>query len=245
MIKRHLFIEQFLKRFFQIKISLSFLLASITLFVSVNSFALNQYAKQWFAVNLQHALDKNKKWHSFLYSQLRTIDRTHPLESGLLEGGIGYQLTADENIWIGYRWTGKNPYNDFYQENRVFQQIISQKQLGLYRFILRTRLEEITRSDTRQIALRLRERLAIDGHRQLWRNTSLFAYDEVFFQLNHPAFITSAFLGENRLFLGFNIRISKETWWEIGYINQYQVRTPQQNQNQMSHILSITYNFLD
>jgi len=213
--------------------------------VSSKALALNQYAKQWFGISVQHTIDKNKQWHSFLYSQLRIIDQSHPVESGLLEGAIGYQLPNEKNIWMGYRLTGRNPSNGFYEENRLFQQIISQHPTDLYRFILRTRLEEIARTDSCQIALRLRERLAIEARQSSWRNASLFAYDEVFFQLNHPTFMTSAFLGENRLFLGFNLRTSQSTWWEIGYINQYQVHTPQQSQNRMSHIITLTYNFLD
>jgi hypothetical protein len=220
------------------------LLAGITFFMPVTGFALDEFSKQWVGINAQHTSKRNKLWHSFLFSQLRFVDQAHPWQSGLVEGGVGYQVADEHSVWVGYRWTGRNPYNNFFQENRLFQQILSQKQRNLNRFLIRSRLEEITAGNSSQVALRLRERIAIEHERALFSNAYLFVYEEVFFQLNRPAFMPDAFVGENRIFLGFNLRKSKTTWWEIGYLNQFQVRTVNQSQNQMSHILAVTYSFL-
>jgi hypothetical protein len=218
-------------------------LAIFTLFLSFPTLALNQYAKQWIAINTQQNYGENTRWSTFFYSQLRFIDQDHPWQSVLMEGGIGYNLTTAKKIQFGYRWTGQNPYNNFHQQNRLFQQYVFQTQFSVLNYLSnRARLEEISESNNNQIGLRFREKLAIEINHQLASNTFPFFYDEVFFQLNHPNYMPHTLIGENRLFLGFNLYRSKKSWWEIGYINQYRIRTPQQTQNEMSHILSFTYN---
>jgi len=210
---------------------------------SLKNFAIDEHVKQWLAINEQNTFGDHQQWHALLYSQLRFIDQAHPWQSLLLEGGIGYQLVPHTTAWLGYRWSGQDPYHQFYQENRLFQQSISQGKVDFGHLIFRNRLEEISRTNSNQMGLRLRERLSIEINHIFLNHFFPMTYDEVFFQLNHPNYMPVTFLGENRLFLGFNLYESQKTWWEIGYINQYQIHTPQQPQNQMSHILSITYNF--
>jgi hypothetical protein len=213
-------------------------------FFTQNSLALEQNTGQWFALNIQQPFVANKEWLYSFFSQLRFIDQAHPWRYAILEGALGHQLPVDSHIWLGYRWSGINPYNAFFQENRLFEQIILQRHIQQYRFISRTRLEEISHSNANQIALRFRQRLAVEINYALFKNTFPFFSDEVFFQLNHPPYEPQSVIGQNRLFLGFNFYCTKKSWWEIGYLNQYQVKSPQKLQNQMSHILSFTYNFI-
>jgi hypothetical protein len=217
----------------------------IILVIFKNCFALDEHARLWPAINSQQTLSKDKKWLSFIYSRFQFIDQSHPWQAILLESGIGYKLAVNQSIWLGYRWTGQNPYNDFYTENRLFQQIIWEEKLDkLQRIIFRSRLEEIQRTNQRQISLRFRERIAFEWwHLSFFNKISPFVYDEVFFQLTKTDYTTHDFFSENRIFIGFNFLISKSSWWEVGYINQFNVPTPSNNQDQMSHILSITYNF--
>lgn len=208
-----------------------------------NSFALEQEVKQWVAINHEQAFGCEKKYLAFIYSQLRLVDEDRPWQAGLIEGGLGYKLADHHTIWVGYRWSGHDPFNQFFQENRLFQQIILQKKTDAeHRLIFRTRLEEITRGNTGQIALRLRQRAALEINHAWFQHALPFFYDEVFFQLNHPDYVPKTTLGENRLFLGFNLMCAKNSWWEIGYINQYRIATPSQTENLMGHIFSVTYN---
>lgn len=230
---------QYLNKKCQVIIAIFFSL----LFFVEKSLALEQYERAWFGIMAQQSYEKDPKWLSYIFSQLRVVNDSRPWHSILLEGAVGYQLAPTENIWIGYRWTGRNLYNDFFQENRLFQQNISQIKSDLYRVIIRTRLEQITLSNNSKIGLRFRERFAFEIKYPLFENALPYLYDEVFFRLNRTAFLPESFLGENRLFLGFNLYVTPTIWWEIGYMNQFQVKAPQQTQNQMSHILSVTYNF--
>lgn len=217
---------------------------AIIFFIANNCFAMAQDERLWFAINSQQTLSNNKKWLSFIFSQLRFINQAHPWQMVLLEGGMGYRLQDAETIWLGYRWTGRNPYNGFIQENRLFQQFIQQKNLtNVDKIIFRTRLEEIEHGNSSQIAIRLRERVALELMREYFLKLFPFLYDEIFMQLKSTNYTSNKFVNENRLFLGFNLYASEQTWWEIGYINQFQLRTPQAAQNTMSHIASFTYNF--
>jgi hypothetical protein len=69
-------------------------------------------------------------------------------------------------------------------------------------------------------------------------------YEEIFFQINKTDYSSRQLISQNRLFVGFNWRESKDHYWEIGYINQYLLSTPVFSENAMNHILTITYNIL-
>ncbi len=217
--------------------------AGFIFLLSRASFATDQNAKLWLGVNYNLPPKPASVWRSYLYAQLRLIDKTPVLQTTLMEGAVGYLTTAQHSFWLGYRWSGHNPDAGFSEENRLFQQSIFQNKTPSYHLILRSRLEEMTRSDDHQLALRFRERFAIEIEHRLFKNAVPFFYDEIFFQLNHPNYMPHTFIGQNRLFLGFNLYSAKTTWWEIGYINQYQTHTPTQSQNEMGHIISVTYNF--
>lgn len=207
--------------------------------------ALDQYGKLWLGLNFQHPLREDKKWLSYLYAQFRFIDRSHPWEATLVEGGIGNLILPGQTIWLGYRWSGHNPNNGFYQLHRLFQQYILVKPLdGKDTFVTRMRLEEIMRSDKARMSLRYRQRFTLDIKKSfLFARLFPFLYEEIFFSLNRNNSQSQTFVSENRVFIGFNLITSKETWWEIGYINQYLWKTPRQPQNQMNHVLSINWNF--
>lgn len=205
--------------------------------------ALEQHEKLWVGSNYQTSFGYDKKWLGVVFTQLRLINESHPVRTGLIEGGIGYRLSPGKSVWAGYRWSGQDPYNGFYQENRLFQQLILPMRSRIERSVLRSRLEEIERTNQSQISLRFRERLALEFEPSLIDNTHPFFYEEIFFQLNKTNYTTSRFISENRLFLGVNLFVNKLNWWEIGYINQYIVAASASSQNQMNHILSITYNY--
>ncbi len=226
------------------KIRLTKIFLFIIFFISPDCFALTQDEKLWFAINSQQTLSENKKWLSFIYSQFRLVNKSHPWQAGLLEGGVGYRFIDNGTVWLGYRWTGHNPYDGFYQENRLFQQLIQQKELtNSDRIISRTRLEETQRSNSSEISLRLRQRVAFELMRATFSKIFPLIYDEIFFQLKNTHYTPNKLISENRIFVGCNIYVRDKKWWEIGYINQFQMRTPERHQNTLNHIVSFTYNF--
>jgi hypothetical protein len=221
------------------------LIVFIFLAVIRPAIALEENEKLWVGVNVRKPLSADQKWLYSLFTQSRLINKSHPWQSTLFEGGVGYSLFKDKSIWIGYRWSAHNPNNGFYQGNRLWQQlswIISDK--NLIKFFSRTRLEQTMYSDQSQLSFRLRELISVEFKNEVATKFSPLVYDEVFFQLNKTNYTSHQLVSENRLFLGVRLPTSADTFWEIGYINQYQFSTPLNNQNQMNHIASFTYNFI-
>lgn len=237
-------ILQHLNTKLSLRASILLIILLLQLTFTHSAFALEEQGKLWLALNFQKPLTPDKRWLSLGFAQLRFIDNSHPWQMALWEAGVGYQFHPDKNIWLGYRWMGNNPNNRFFQENRLFQQVIWQIQKdSLKHLISRTRLEEIERTNQNQLAYRIRQRLSLEINKSFVANMRPVTYDEIFMQLNQTQYTSSRFFSENRLLIGFNIYASDDAWWEVGYMNQYQMSTPLISQNQMSHILSITYNF--
>lgn len=212
--------------------------------ISSQAFALEQNEKGWFGLNLQQTLSADKKIVGLIFTQLRTINHSHPWQASLIEGALGYHLRDNSSIWFGYRWTAVNPNNGFFQENRLFQQyLVVAEPDPSYQYVLRTRLEEIERTNENQILVRGRERIALEIRKSFITSyINPFFFDEVFLHLTKTDYSSNKFFSQNRLFLGVNMYTGEHRWWEIGYLNQFQMRSPSQTQNQMSHIISITYN---
>ncbi|MFI5206312.1 MAG: DUF2490 domain-containing protein, partial [Candidatus Paceibacterales bacterium] len=63
--------------------------------------------------------------------------------------------------------------------------------------------------------------------------------DEVFINVTKPDWVTNNTFDQNRAFLGIDIPMSKKTYFEVGYLNQYEVKT---NQNQVNNILYVAFN---
>ena len=215
------------------------------IFLSVSSVAsaITQKKEAWLGINTQQPLQHNSPWVYSLFSQLRTIDESHPWQSFIVEGGIGYAFQQDAILMAGYRWTGRNLDNGFYQINHLFQQLLWQTRAPAYRVISRSRLEENSRSNQPKVLFRFRERLATELTWQIIPKIHPYFYDEIFFNLNKTGYSSRKSPSENRLFTGCNLYISESTFWEIGYINQFLYQTPTSGENQMNHILSFNYNF--
>lgn len=213
------------------------------LLFTTTCFALEQNGKLWLGINTQKSFSEESPWLYLISSELRFIHKNYPWQTAYLEGGLGRKILFNTRIWFGYRWSGHEPYHQFYQENRLFQQFIwpihPNESVG---FVSRSRLEEIMRGNQSQIALQLRERISFEMKYRFVRRINPYFYDELFFRLNRTNYTSNSLLRENRLFLGINFHLSTTQFLEIGYINQYQSQTPLK-QNQINHILSFIYNF--
>lgn len=223
------------------KVALVTMLTTMTLPV----FAYVQNEKLWTGLNVLRPLTNDRRWVYLLYSQFRFINESNPLQVYLLEGGVGRHVTPAASLWFGYRWSGHQPYNNFYQTNRLFQQVLFETlNSDASRMLLRSRIEEILQSHQSQPSFRFRQRIYTEFKKRYLGMLNPLVYDEVFFQLNKTDYTTHQFISENRLFIGMNLWHQPHAFWEIGYINQYEWRSPQHAQNSMSHVLSINYNLV-
>jgi len=219
-----------------------FIILSMTL--ATTSYAYQQNTKLWVGLTTTQALTADGRWKYLIFSQARYVNESLPWQSVLLEGAIGKEINKDSTIWLGYRFTERNPAAGFNPENRLFQQYITRFAYNdKFEWIYRGRLEETQRKGQNQIALRLRNRLTFGFREPLFLRFLPMFYDEIFLQLNQTSWTPHYVVSENRLFIGGNWSYSNTSWLEIGYLNQYHMRLPQQAQNTMSHVISAVYYF--
>ncbi|MEN9917174.1 MAG: hypothetical protein RLY40_1106 [Pseudomonadota bacterium] len=212
------------------------------LLFSIQTLGLEQHEKLWLRVSKQQSFSENSPWLYLIFSELRFINESHPCQVGLLEGGLGRRFLCDKSIWIGYRWSGVNPNNQFYQINRLIQQLIWPIHPNNFiDLVSRSRFEEIIRGNQNQMAFRFRKRISLEMKYYFLKKINPYFYDEIFVRLNKTNFTSNSLLSQNRLFLGFRIYLPSQ-YLQLGYINQYQSESPLA-QNRMNHILSISYNF--
>jgi hypothetical protein len=204
-----------------------------------------QNEKLWTGLNVLRPLTEDRRWVYLVFSQFRFIDQSHPLQIYLIEGGVGRHVTPAVSVWLGYRWSAHQPYNDFFQTNRLFQQALFETlNTGSARMLLRSRFEEVVQSHQSQPSFRFRQRIYTEFKTRYLGMMNPLVYEEMFFQLNKTDYTTHQFVSENRVFIGVNLWHQPHALWEIGYINQYEWRSPQRTQNAMSHVISLNYNLV-
>lgn len=207
--------------------------------LSSTAYAMEHYDKLWAAVSLNGHLTEDKKWLYLLSTQLRFIDQHPYWRNTYLQGGLGYHITNDWQVWGGYTWIGTNNEARYTHTNRLWQQVnwrIFHNQQFV--FSSRSRLEESKRDDAVWY-YRFREKLALEWLKPFHINMNPLVYDELFFSLNLTDLQTKR-LSQNRLFIGMVFPFANHTELEVGYINQY--RTPSGSSGyQLNHIITMEY----
>ncbi len=211
--------------------------------VSLPAYALDQNEKLWTGFYMKRPLLlTNERYLYSLYAQLRLINKSQPWQTNILEGALGYVYTPDKTFWLGYRWIGSNPNNGFAQNHYLFEQLMWKWfDTNDFKFISRTRFEQVKNGRESPMSFRLRERVTYEMKAHYFNALNPVIFDEIFLQLNQTDYASHRMVEQNRFFIGFNWYLTQKNLWEIGYINQYQYHTPQQPQNRMNHVLSLTY----
>lgn len=62
--------------------------------------------------------------------------------------------------------------------------------------------------------------------------------DEIFLQLNQPDWVPDRVFSQNRAAIGVEIPVNQSVSYEMGYLNQFNVGSP----DQMSHVVYFTVN---
>lgn len=197
-------------------------------------YALEEHTKLWTSYEINGALSSDKKILFYLEPQLRFIDNAYKFEQVVLHGAIGYQFTDRTSILLGNSGIeSKNSSGQFVAEYRVWEQfswdIIKSKIVNTKS---RTRLEQRKSENSPNWANRLREKLSLKIP-IYYSQLSLILSDELFFNLNHPNWVSDFTLSQNRFFTGLDAKLSNKSSFEFGYLNQYQFN----NIDQMSNVI--------
>ncbi|WP_246286101.1 DUF2490 domain-containing protein [Winogradskyella ludwigii] len=165
----------------------------------------------------------NSKWNIHNEVQYRNYNAIGDLEQLLIRTGVGYNLSDNNNILLGYgyilseNYSGDTDDKVSVNEHRIFQQFTTKQKIGKVGLSHRYRFEQRFVED--DFKMRLRYFLGIniplqykeDGKNPLY----LSMYNEIFLNTE------SAVFDRNRVFGGLGYKFSKTLRLELGYMNQF------------------------
>ena len=213
------------------------LLLSFILFLIVNPvYAISNSPGSWDAVTF--FVEKNRFVY-YLKTETRFNFDNSRNDQLVVRPAAGYIINSKIGLWLGYDYIHR--YNgSAREEQRMWQQmeyhVIDSDALD---FISRTRFEQRYSDINSETAFRLRERFFVK-FRKVSNHFSPVIYDEFFFNLNNPGWVSSEAFSQNRAFLGVDIHAAKKVVLFLGYLNRVSFRS---DDARMEHILYASLNF--
>lgn len=163
----------------------------------------------------------NNKWNLHHEIQYRNYNFIGDLEQLLLRTGLGYNLSENNNILIGYGYILSENYigetNDKVQvnEHRIYQQFISKQQFKGISLQHRYRFEQRFVEDDFKLRFRYFLGINIPLSKKETNKYYLSAYNEIFLNTK-----TSIF-DRNRLYGAIGYKLNSNIRFELGYMNQF------------------------
>ena len=166
----------------------------------------------------------NPKWNIHNEIQYRNYNAIGDLEQLLIRGGLGYNLTENNNnLLLGYGYILSENYiiaaddKESVNEHRIYQQFTTKQSVGKLNLSHRYRFEQrFVESDFK---MRFRYFLSLNYplKRFTVSNSLLYAaaYNEIFLNTESSVF------DRNRLFGGVGWKLNDKLKFEIGYMNQF------------------------
>ena len=163
----------------------------------------------------------NSKWNLHHEIQYRNYNAIGDLEQLLLRTGLGYNLSASNNILLGYGYVLSENYlgntDDKVQinEHRIYQQFITKQQFKGMSLQHRYRFEQRFVESDFKLRFRYFLGMNVPLSQKETNKFYLSAYNEIFLNTK-----TSIF-DRNRLYGGLGYKINDAIRFEIGYMNQF------------------------
>lgn len=217
----------------------------VLLFHLSSSFAQKEIVSQshgWAMYFGNHRL--TERWGLHSEYQWRRHDLFKTWQQSLMRIGVDFYTKDQTQITLGYGWIktfpyGEQPIDHAFNEHRIWQQLVLKNKLGRIEFNHRYRLEQrfleqwkLTPTDSYEqngyvIRNRVRYRFmaTIPISRKEMKDKTLFlaVYDEPFIQFGKG--IAKNILDQNRLYLALGWRFNKDFNIQVGYLNQFIVKT--------------------
>ena len=206
---------------------------------------LSQDFRLWSPIFMTAKLPNSFLAHLEVQPRFADLDENGHIDQLILRPAVGYQLTENLSIWQGYAWVGNfnqrhtPPQSPFFDENRIYQQILYTKKFDSFKITSRTRLEERWIEHVDGTAVRFRTGLRGAYTLPMAPEWALVVSDEVFVHLNTVgARGPQSGFDQNRFFAGVNRTFSKYLNVDVGYQNQLlNSRTIPNLANQMNHTI--------
>lgn len=209
----------------------------------------SQDYRLWSPVFITAKLPASFLAHLEVQPRFADLDEDGHIDQLILRPAIGYQLTENLSLWQGYAWVGNfnqrhtPPQSPFFEESRIYQQVLYARKFESFKIISRTRLEERWIEHVDGTAVRFRTALRGMYPLPIAPEWALVAADEIFIHLNTvgsrgPA----AGFDQNRAFVGINRTFSKYFNMDVGYQNQLlNSRSIPNLANQMNHMVLLQF----
>lgn len=201
-----------------------FLIIILYPFIGIKSAnSTSSYNKAWAVAAIIGSMPVNPAFKYYIEPQIRFIDDNYFFNQTLQLGGLGYQINKNIMVFAGPGWIiTKTPEGESTHETRFWQQLnwlmVNSPNLNMNS---RTRVEERKRTNTAPMAIRLRQRVWMRIPFKKWERHSFSVFDELFFNMNHPAWVSPYLFEQNRAFVGIATQLTKSMIADIGYLNQY------------------------
>lgn len=198
------------------------------------TYSMQHYSELWTSATIIGSLSSNTHFKYYFESGIHFIDDTYKLHSVIILPGLGYAMNPDLALFVGPGWSlTKSPtQGNVTHEYQLWEQINWCIPSANYINIQsRTWLEEKIKSTAAGMAVRFRERVWVRIPFKYWPDYFFSTYDEVFFNINHPEWVSIDTFSENRAFIGIGTHLSKSTMLDIGYLNQYILASKYQDNN--------------
>lgn len=164
----------------------------------------------------------NDKWNVHHEAQLRNFNFIGDINQLLIRFGIGYNVSKDVNILMGYanveteNYINQSDLKTSFNENRIFQQLIYKNKYSGFYITNRIRIEE--RFFLNDFKLRCRYFLMVNKpiiKKELKNNAVyLSTYNEIFLNTKNKIF------DRNRFYNGIGYVLNANTRFEVGYMIQ-------------------------
>lgn len=227
--------------------TLAFVFASLSL---TSFFAQKQIDEQlhgWVVYQGNHKLNSHFDLHTEY--QWRRADGFNDWQQSLTRIGLDYKLNPSVTVSGGYAWIVSYPYGaqpiaSKTNEHRLWQQVVFKQTIGELQFQHRYRLEQRWIDTLFRQRIRYRAQCIIPlQKRYIEQGKGLFlnVNDEVF--LGFGKGIGKNILDQNRLILALGYKFSPNLNIQMGYMNQFVIKT-NGVQMERNHTLwtSIVYN---
>lgn len=167
--------------------------------------SLNKF--KWAVINETRTRDDSPKGSRFL--------------TNLLSGQVGYQLSNNASLWLGYMHTWNSSLDgSSFQESRPYQNFVWNQDISTFKLVSRSRMEQRIQETTGDTGYRARQLLKISHPLPLIDDLNIYVGDEVLFYMNENDFGKKGF-SENRVFSGLSYQVAKKAGVDLGYMGQY------------------------
>lgn len=169
---------------------------------------------------------ENQQFDHFKYwleGQERIGDDISRSSQTLFRPGLGYALTQNTSLWVGYAWVQTSaPFTlRPFVENRIWEQLLWVKKSTHATFISRTRIEQRFLRNNPRTAYRARQLLKVSIPFKNQSKWSWVSSEEVFWHHNNYNAGRGKGFDQNRFFTGLGYQFNSQISTEMGYMNQY------------------------